>query len=81
MTEAVANVICRENGGIRVSSFNSLPLEQASLTYSIYQQHFNCSGSEESLCDCEITSQTCASKALARLKCFYPGNYSRKIYS
>ena len=72
MTMKTANVICRENSNSSAISYKSVPYFGLS-NFSLYDFKFNCNGTEDSLCDCSVTNQTCPSMEIAEIQCNLPG--------
>ena len=73
-----ANVICRENGYARgvaiISSF-----ERTDDDYPIYSQQFDCSGVEDSLCQCVPFDVTCGNNAVM-IQCVRQGKLQDIVY-
>lgn len=75
MTMATANVICWENANTTALNYQSVPFNTfGTSNFSIYDSQFNCTGTEESLCDCAVTTQACSYSDIVQIQCDLPGN-------
>ena len=71
-----ADVYCFEITGTDSIDLSSVPLQNASIQLPIYDYNYNCSGTEESLCDCPTTEmEQCESNQVSEVVCREPGMY------
>ena len=75
LTESDADLICQQYGNHGLRSIKSFTLEEATKNLPIYPYSYNCVGNEDSLCECNTTSQTCNSNTILVLECVIPGNF------
>ena len=83
MTMATAHVICRENANTVALDFQYVPSNFGISNFSIFDYQFDCNGTEESLCDCPITNQSCPTSEIVQIQCDLPGilNYIKLYFS
>lgn len=74
LTQEAGRILCLEKGyhGVRLIK-RDIALDP---TREVLQASFECNGSEDSLCECNITSSTCNISEIAVVECYLPGSYS-----
>ena len=68
-TDEDGAVVCRENTGTYFIQRGSLERSTLNGTNEIYPYDFQCIGYEDSLCECNTTTQNCASNQVAQVHC------------
>ena len=63
-----ANVVCRENTKTMAETF-TIETRENSSSFGIYPYHIDCSGYEDSLCECRKTRQSSISDSIVKIKC------------
>ena len=72
-TESAASLVCVEQGNHGLLSIKNISFDETTEIFPIYPNTINCTGNEDSLCDCSITQQACNSTAIAAVECILPG--------
>ena len=78
MTQQTADVICRESSNSIALNFTSIPLNTANYDFPIVTSSYNCTGSESSLCDCDLVYNICPNMEILQVTCNTPGKDIRK---
>ena len=66
-------VVCRENAQTDAITSLSTPLLSERRQYSIANNVYTCTGSEQSLCECPSVNTTCDTDMIAVVRCYFPG--------
>ena len=80
MTQNTADIICRESTNSSAFSFTSIPINSSNYDFPIFGYSFNCTGYEDSLCDCPNVTNSCPNMEIVQITCYTPGKDIRKKY-
>ena len=74
VTSEAGRILCLEKGYHGVKSIRRNIAADTTRGYSVLQASYECDGSENSLCECTVTtSNTCNTSEIAAVECYLPG--------
>ena len=79
LSNSQAKYICQQFGPYEFRSIRYLSFDALDNSIPIYPFIHTCLGTEDSFCNCNVTSQPCDSDYVALLECTLPGNYDLSL--